>query len=265
MNSRTVSATIVIAMGMIVSLPMFPVFAGVPETYSKLWSDISRKIDQNIEQYRKGDALIEVVREDGKPVKEATLEIHQKTHAFLFGCNLFVLDQLDTPELNSKYEKAFAGLFNFATVPFYWGDIEPKEGKLRFEEGSPHIWRRPPPDRLVKWCKAHGITLKGHALMYVKNKFMPDWTIRDNGEKFRTQCQKHMADIAGRYARDFVVWDVVNEEIPRLANLKEWHVVPDDFLAWSFQEAGRLFPKDAKLMINDGTAKPMLPLQNTRE
>jgi GH35 family endo-1,4-beta-xylanase len=255
MNSRTISAMIVVATVMIVSSQMLPVFAEVPEAYNKLWSDISGKIDQNIERYRKGDASIEVVSEDGKPVKDAALEIHQKTHAFLFGCNLFVLDQLETPELNSKYEKAFAGLFNFATIPFYWRDLEPEEGKPRFEENSPYIWRRPPPDRLVKWCKAHEITPKGHALMYVKNMFMPDWTIRDNGEKFRTQCRKHMADIAARYGRDIAVWDVVNEEIPRLANLKEWHVVPDDFLAWSFQEAGRLLPREAILMINDGTSQ----------
>jgi len=228
-----------------------------PEAYSKLWHDpaVAERIEHNIEKYRKGDATIEVVDAAGKPVRGVTVVVRQQSHEFLFGCNLFVLDQLETPELNAKYAAAFTNLFNCATVPFYWRDLEPEQGKPRFAEDSPRIWRRPPPDRLVKWCKANGITPKGHALMYVKNKFMPDWTNRTDAEAFRRQGAKHMAEIAERYGRDIAIWDVVNEEIPRLRHLKEWHTVPNDFLAWSFQEAGRLFPKEARLLINDGTSE----------
>jgi hypothetical protein len=38
--------------------------------------------------------------------------------------------------------------------------LEPQQGKPRFGEGSEPIWRRPPPDQLVNWCKAHNITPK---------------------------------------------------------------------------------------------------------
>ncbi|MCX6906947.1 MAG: endo-1,4-beta-xylanase, partial [Verrucomicrobia bacterium] len=203
--------------------------------------------------HRKGDATIEVVGKDGKSLANATVEVRQQTHEFLFGCNLFVLDQLPTPELNAKYERAFTNLFNFATLPFYWRDLEPEQGKHRFAENSPRIWRRPPPGRLVKWCKANGITPKGHALMYAKNKFMPDWTARNDAETFRLQSAKHMAEIAARYKRDIPIWDAVNEEIPRLKHLSEWHAVQGDFLAWCFKEAGRLFPQQTRLLINDGT------------
>ena len=226
--------------------------AAVPEAYQKAWNEISPRIEQNIERCRKGDATIEVVGADGRPVPGASLEIRQKTHAYLFGCNLFALGQLDTPELNCKYEEAFAKLFNFATVPFYWRELEPQPGKPRFAEGSERIWRRPPPDQLVKWCKAHGITPKGHALMYVKTMFMPDWIDRNDPKGLQTLGEKHMAEIAARYGRDIPLWDAVNEELPRLVNPKEWHAVPDDFLAWCFETAGRLFPKDARLLINDG-------------
>ena len=231
--------------------------AETPESFCKLWSDpaVAGRIERDIEKHRKGGATMAFVGRDGKPLANTTVEVRQQTHEFLFGCNLFVLDQLPTPELNHKYESAFTNLFNFATVPFYWRDLEPEEGKPRFAEDSPRVWRRPPPDRLVKWCKAHGITPKGHALMYAKNMFMPDWTRRDDGEAFLRQGAKHMAEIAHRYRRDIPVWDVVNEEIPRLRHPGEWHAVPDHFLAWCFQEAGRLLPKSAKLLINDGTAE----------
>lgn len=231
--------------------------AAPPEAYRQLWDDpaVAGPIQRNIEKHRQGDATIVVVGQDGKPLANATVEVRQQTHEFLFGCNLFALDQLATPELNRKYEAAFTNLFNFATVPFYWRELEPQEGQPRFAEGSPRIWRRPPPDRLVKWCRANGVTPKGHALMYVKNMFMPDWTARDDAEKLRTQGRKHMAEIAQRYGRDIPIWDVVNEEIPRLRHPNEWPAVPSDFLAWCFQEAGRLFPPQTRLLINDGTAE----------
>lgn len=221
------------------------------------WNDpaVAGRIAADIEKYRKGDATIEVVDAQGKPVSGASVQVRQTRHEFLFGCNLFVLGQLQTPELNAKYERAFTNLFNFATLPFYWRELEPQQGKPRFAEDSPDIWRRPPPDRLVKWCKANGITPKGHALMYVKNKFMPDWTIRDNPEAFRKQAAKHMAEIAARYKRDIPIWDAVNEEMPRLKNFKDWHAVPNDYLTWCFREADRLFPKTTKLLINDGTSQ----------
>lgn len=228
--------------------------AELPELYRQLWANpaVAGRIERDIEKHRKGDAIIEIVGQDGKPLANAAMEVRQQTHEFLFGGNLFVLDQLATPELNGRYERAFTNLFNFATLPFYWGDLEPEQGKPRFAEDSPRIWRRPPPDRLVKWCQANGITPKGHALMYAKNKFMPDWTARSDAEAFRPQGAKHMAEIAQRYGRNIPIWDAVNEELPRRVHFKEWHAVPDDYLAWCFEEAGRLFPKDVKLLINDG-------------
>ena len=134
-----------IAVCFALSLTAGQLAAQVPETYTKIWNDaaLQERMRQNIEQHRKGDAIIEVVGKDGKPVANATVEVQQQTHEFLFGCNLFVLDQLETPELNAKYEGAFTNLFNFATLPFYWRDLEPQPGAFRFAEDSPRIWRRP--------------------------------------------------------------------------------------------------------------------------
>lgn len=224
------------------------------EVYQKLWNpEVQAKIDLDIEKYRKGDAVIEIIDKDGNPVKGVTVGVEQLTHDFLFGCNLFALGQLKTPELNSRYETAFSNLFNFATVPFYWGDLEPQQGHPRFEEGSEPIWRRPPPDQLLKWCEEHDITPKGHALMYAKNVFMPDWTEQNNPQAFLEQGHKHMAGIAKRYGDRFSIWDVANEEIPRIQHLDQWHQVPDNYLTWCFQEAESLFPSNVKLLYNDGT------------
>ncbi len=245
-------ASLALFAGVLVSAIAPSARAVVPEAYQKMWDGVAQQIDEGIERHRKGDATIEVVDAGGRPVAGAALEIRQKTHDFLFGCNLFALGQLDSPELNRKYEEAFARINNFATLPFYWRELEPEDGRPRFAEGAPPIWRRPPPDQPVKWCRDRGITAKGHALMYVKTMFMPDWIKPDDPQRLKTLAQRHMAQIAERYGRDIAVWDVVNEELPRLAHPQQWHAVPDDYLAWCFQEAGRLFPKNATLMINDG-------------
>ena len=224
-------------------------------SFDESWKDsaVVNYIEKNIEKHRKGEATISIVGKNGKQVTNVKVEVHQQTHEFLFGCNLFVLGQLQTPELNTKYETAFAKLFNFATIPFYWKELEPQEGKPRFQEGSSFIWRRPPPDQLLKWCKVHHIVPKGHALMYNRNAFMPDWTERNNPELFLKQAQAHIEGIANRYKNDILVWDVVNEERYRTRNLETGHKVPDDYLVWCFKVANRVFPENVKLLYNDDT------------
>ena len=248
------TTAVAILFGLLVSVPAW---ADVPEAYRTMWDDpdVVARIDRDTEQYRKADAVIEVVDANGVPVRGAKITARQKTHEFLFGCNLFVLGQLETPALNTKYEKAFTHLFNFATVPFYWGDLEPQQGRPRYAEGASYIWRRPPPDRLVKWCKAHEITPKGHALLYAKNMFMPEWTIRNDPQAFMKQARQHIAELAERYGGEIAIWDVINEEIPRVDHLDQWHAVPADYSVQAFREADRLFPKEVKLLINDGTSQ----------
>lgn len=225
-----------------------PASAGVPESYAKLWSDpaVVKRIDAGIERNRKGNAALEVVGKDGKPLAGAALEIRQKSHEFLFGCNAFVLGQLG--ENNAKYEAAFVKLFNFATVPFYWEGTEPAQGALRYAEGSPDRWRRPPADRYLPFAKKHGLTLKGHPLLW--HAYNPPWIPQDP-EALKKLYQKRFAEIAQRYAEDIKIWDVVNES---LVCPKKYPLYSADraYVAWAFQQVGPLFPKNLT-MINEIT------------
>lgn len=229
--------------------------ASAQTAYDRLWADsaLNRQIDDNIERFRKGDALIQVIDGAGQPVADARVTVRQRTSDFLFGSNLFVLGQLGSAELNRKYEEAFLRLFNFATVPFYWKGLEPDEGRPRYGTGSSYIWRRPPPDSLIMWCIRHHVTVKGHALLYAKNMFMPDWTKRDDPDAFLIQARRHMAGLAERYGNSVSMWDVANEEMPRKKQPELWHQVPDDYLSWCFREADSLFDTKVKLLYNDGT------------
>jgi len=246
MRSRLIAAA---ALAVVLALAGRTSEAQTPESYRKLWHDpaIRERIERNIEKHRKGDAVVKVVGEDGQAVAQASLEVRQQTHEFLFGCNAFVLGQLDSPEKNRKYEEAFVRLFNFATVPFYWEGTEPEQGELRYAEGSRDRWRRPPPDRFIPFAKKHGLTLKGHPLLW--HAYNPSWLPKD-AEALKKLYRKRFAEIAGRYAKDIKIWDVVNES---LCSSKAYPLYTADraYVAWAFREAAPLFGPDSLLMINE--------------
>lgn len=234
---------------------LFLCAAVVRAQYPSSWSDpsLQKQIESNIEKYRKGAATLTVVDKKGKPVPNATIVIRQQSSEFKFGCNLFVLHQLATPELNRKYEAAFTKLFNFATIPFYWAELEPRQDSLRFEEGSVPMWRRIPPDEAINWCRQQNIVVKGHPMLYIKNRFMPSWISRTDPATLQLLARKRMSQLADRYGNDIAVWDVVNEDVARMKYPNSWLQAPPDYLAWAFKTADSLFPKTATLMINDET------------
>lgn len=234
-----------------------------PESYAKLWRDaaVDTRIERNIEQHRKGDATIEVVDAAGRPLAGASVKVQQTGHDFLFGCNAFVLGQLDTPEMNRKYEAAFAALFNFATVPFYWEGTEPERGELRYEEGSRDMWRRPPPARFIPWAQKTGITLKGHPLLW--HAYNPAWLPQD-ADELRGLYKKRFKEIADRFAGKIRIWDVVNESLVCRTNYP-LYTADRDYVRWAFSEVAPLFPEDTTLMINEVTTPfNFLPARENR-
>ena len=70
------------------------------------------RVSSGIEMYRKGYAEITVKDADGNVIPDAKIKAVQKSHEFKFGANLFMLDELETPEKNKAYKKTFAELFN---------------------------------------------------------------------------------------------------------------------------------------------------------
>ena len=95
--------------------------------YLDMWNDsVQQAIDQNIERYRKADA--EILLEGAK--KGTAVSVEQQSSDFLFGSNIFLYGQLDTPQKNQRYEDAFGELFNQATIAFYWKTLEPRKGEL---------------------------------------------------------------------------------------------------------------------------------------
>jgi endo-1,4-beta-xylanase len=161
--------------------------------------DILDQADARIEKHRKGDAVLKLAGPDGKPLQNGlAIKIEQKRHQFLFGCNIFKLGRCSTLEDNAAYEKHFAALLNFATLPFYWWNYERRQGQTDDERT----------DEIVRWCKAHNITTKGHPLAW--NYVDPQWLPKEPAEAMQLQF-KRITRCVRKFKGDIDIWDVVNE------------------------------------------------------
>src|SRR5207248_2115455 len=90
-------------------------------------------VRKRIQEHRTAEATLTVLGADGKPLANTPVVIRQTRHQFLFGCNAFGLGPADSTAPQRAYQERFAALFNYATLPFYWGAYEPEEGKPAVE------------------------------------------------------------------------------------------------------------------------------------
>ena len=208
-----------------------------------------KRVSEGIERYRKGDARITVKDKNGRPIPAASVRVFQKTHAFRFGANLFMLDELETEEKNKRYREAFANVFNLATLPFYWKDQEPTEGHRRFAKDSERIYRRPPIDLCIEYCRRHGIEPREHCLNY--ESWIPEWLIDAPVSRIKEKLEERIRILAERYGDDIPCWEVTNETLYHRRGQKVSAFYHErDYVEWSFKTAEK-YLKNKRLVIND--------------
>jgi GH35 family endo-1,4-beta-xylanase len=208
--------------------------------------EIEHRIETGIEQNRKAWGQLNLISSNGSPVERAHIKMRQVEHEFHFGCNAFLLDQLPEAEKNAQYRELFSDTFNLAVVPFYWKDLEPEAGNLRFHKDSHPIYRRPPPDLVLDFCKEKNITPKGHPLLW--HNFRPDWLPTD--EKSMRRCiDRRFQQIAEQYTDRINIWDVCNEAQTLTVGKTERHM-PEDHVEYAFELAKKYFPQNV-LTYND--------------
>ena len=204
------------------------------------------RVKSGIELNRKGDADITLKMADGSPLPEnVTVEVEQTNHEFKFGANIFMLDEFECEEKNQIYREKFPEIFNLATVPFYWRDNEPEEGKTRYAVDSPKIYRRPATDLCVNYCEENRIEPKLHCLNY--DAWTPNWLYKKTVDEQKYYLEKRFSQISERYARRIPMMEVTNETLQN-GGMKFFY--EDDFVDWSFRTADRYFHNN-HLIIND--------------
>jgi endo-1,4-beta-xylanase len=155
-----------------------------------------QSVDAAIRRHRAADATV-TVSVDGVPLANREVTVSQRNHAFRFGCTGFEL--IDNPDRNLA-ERWFE-LFNFATLPFYWGRFEPVRG-------------RPDTERLLRaarWFAERGCVVKGHPLAW--HTVTADWLLElSNPDIARAQVARIRREVAD-FAGVIDMWDVINEVV----------------------------------------------------
>lgn len=159
-------------------------------------------------QHRKSKTKLKLLDNNNQPLSKKEISINQKDHEFLFGCNGFEMvpyanNQLDAKATadTEKYIDKFLDIFNFTTLPFYWGQFEPERGKPRTKELL----------QTAKFAKEKDLTIKGHTLSW--HTLAPDWLLDlSNQEIWEAQLKRVKRDLND--FKDLIdMWDVINEVV----------------------------------------------------
>lgn len=218
----------------------------VLDLFEKKKDYMDERVKSGIELYRKGYADITVKDADGNKVKNAKVRFKQKNHEFRFGANLFMLDELETTEKNEKYKKAFADVFNIATLPFYWDSTEPEKGHTRYDKNSEKLYRRPPIDLCMEFCEEHSIEPREHALAY--EHFFPKWLESASVAEVKSAFEKRCREISERY-KDRIPTIEVTNEMEWAEGVTAFFDEPD-YIEWCFKTAEKYFASN-QLVINE--------------
>jgi len=248
---REMFSTILIAAQALSAATTAPAQGGQTVTDSVKEQLTRQRIEQRIIRHRTAEATLTVIGPDGAALANTPVTIRQKRHKFLFGCNAYMLGRCGKPELERAYRRRFAGLLNYATLPFYWGAYERREG----EPAVDHL------RMMAQWCADNDVRAKGHPLCW--HEVVPGWlTGKPPAEVERLQWARIRREVGG-FRGLIDTWDVVNEAVvmPR-AQGKENPIRKlcrrmgrVKLIQRSFELAGQANPK-ATLLLNDFMTTP---------
>lgn len=167
---------------------------------------------------RCSDVRIRLVDKEQKALAGKEVRLHLTNHEFLFGCGAFdTLNIGETgPFANREFEAhgrkinrayfqervdLWTKLFNYGTLPFYWGQYEPQEGNVMEANRM----------EAAKYLRAHGATPKGHPLCW--HTACANWLMEyDNKTIMEKQLARIERDVTA-FKGIIDIWDVINETV----------------------------------------------------
>ena len=201
--------------------------------------EMEKRSREGIEKYRKGDFVLKMDAPDGTPVT-----VRQRKHAFLFGSTVFMLGSFEEDWKEDVYKEKFAHIFNQGVVPFYWSDLEPTEGHVRFGRESEPIYRRPPVDVCLDFCREYEISPKGHCLVW--NHFVPKWLAPYSEAERREILERRFSQIASRYADKIPAFDIVNESASNYNHGRK--TLFENYEEYGLMLGGKYLPRNIKIL-----------------
>ena len=169
-------------------------------------------------EHRKANAKVQLLGKDGKALCNTEVSINQINHEFLFGCGAFESlayanynsdintftsikgKSIDFSVIEDRMNK-WLNLFNFGTLPFYWGGFEPEEGKPHTEELM----------KAAKFLQSKDVTVKGHTLCW-QTVYAP-WLLKYSDEEIYQKQLQRISREVGDFKGLVDMWDVINETV----------------------------------------------------
>jgi GH35 family endo-1,4-beta-xylanase len=153
-------------------------------------------------RHRLRETTVTVRRADGTPAAETEVGVEQVAHAFGLGNIGFDFVGMSPDELDrSTLAEQWLGIYNTATLPFYWKDFEPTEGA-------------PDTERLMtaaRWLRGRGVRVKGHPLVW--HTLAPGW-LRDRPvDEVESAVRARITRDVSAFAGVVDDWDVINEVV----------------------------------------------------
>ncbi len=198
--------------------------------------------------HRKAKKELIIKDAQGNPIANRQVNIDQISHSFLFGCGAFEFlrhikeGNEETADITNKWLK----IFNYGTLPFYWGGYEPEEGKNDEENLM----------KTAKYLQERGVRVKGHPLCW--HTVCADWLMKyDNKTILQKQLDRIHREVTN-FKGVIDMWDVINEvvimpvfdkydnAVTRICNDRGRIALVKDVFA-----AARESNPDATLLIND--------------
>ncbi len=207
-------------------------YGGQP--HDDLWRPAA---NARIRKYRMGNLLVRVVDAQGKPVAGAAVHVQQTRHAFRFGTAIAPEPLFAQTPDGENYRKTLLRDFNYVVL----------ENTLKWGSYGGQGWA--PSDKMLTWCRAHDLPVRGHNLFWPSYLWLPDDVKSLRGKAMRNAVHDHILDYVAKTRGRVAVWDVVNEAVTS-------HEVSDeagkDLIAKAFVWAHETDPK-VKLAYNDNT------------
>ena len=204
--------------------------------------------DRSID-HRLGTVDIVLTDRHGAPLDGAAVRVRQTRHAFDFGCAGFFFERIANgqgTEADDRLAEDWLGLFNTATLSFYWGQFEP-------ERGHPRTASRM---ACATWLRDRGVKLKGHPLTWhtEQPKWLTNLPLYEIESELRHRIRREVTDFAGVVD----MWDALNESVIAPVFTAEengitkltWAKGRIEMIRLSVEEARRANPK-AFLLLND--------------
>lgn len=168
--------------------------------------------------HRKAEQRVHFKDREGNSISDTSVNVKLVNHKFLFGCgafdslpataeedngNIAFYQDKDMPD-KSFYEdrmNKWLQVFNYGTLPFYWGGFEPREGEILTDSRM----------RAAKMLQKNNVRVKGHPLCW--HTVCADWLMDyDNATILQKQLDRINRDVTA-FRGVIDMWDVINEVV----------------------------------------------------